>query len=63
MASRADVVKLIEDNGGEYSGSVTKRVTHVIVADPSASTQKIVKAVLLLLFLHLKTLHFAMIND
>ena len=41
---RAEVVALIKKNGGVFASSVTKAVTHIIVADPSDTTAKIVKA-------------------
>lgn len=41
---RPDIEKLITSNGGTFSSSVTKKVTHLIVADPTATTTKIEKA-------------------
>jgi len=41
---RDEVVEEIESAGATYSKTVTKKVTHLVVADPNANTAKIVKA-------------------
>lgn len=38
---RADVIKIIKENGGTYAASITKAVTHLIVADPDEDTKKL----------------------
>eukprot|EP01126_Amoeba_proteus_P055454 TRINITY_DN6887_c0_g3_i3.p1 TRINITY_DN6887_c0_g3~~TRINITY_DN6887_c0_g3_i3.p1 ORF type:complete len:1928 (-),score=499.26 TRINITY_DN6887_c0_g3_i3:166-5883(-) len=42
--TRADVMKLIRDNGGKCATSVTNSVTHILVADPNSCTGKIQQA-------------------
>jgi NAD-dependent DNA ligase len=41
---RNEVVQKILENGGNYASTVTRAVTHIIVADPDDSTAKIEKA-------------------
>jgi len=41
---REDLIKIINKNGGACATSITKAVTHVLVADLEGSSQKITKA-------------------
>jgi len=41
---RADIVAILKKHGGAHSNTITKAVTHLIVADPNAITAKITKA-------------------
>lgn len=41
---RADVINIIKNNGGNYAASMTKAVTHLIVADKNELSQKITSA-------------------
>ena len=41
---RATITSLITSNGGTFSTSYSKKVTHLMVADPTASTSKLTKA-------------------
>lgn len=41
---RTDYVKLIEDNGGTFASSVTKKVTHLVAAEPDGASEKLTKA-------------------
>jgi DNA ligase-1 len=41
---RDDVISVIKDNGGTFSASVNKKVTHLIVGDTNAITEKIKRA-------------------
>lgn len=41
---RADAIALIKKHGGTYATTVTKAVTHVVVADPNEDTSKINEA-------------------
>ncbi len=41
---REEVIKIIKENGGEYSATITKKTTHLVTNDPSADTAKLNKA-------------------
>ncbi|GAG83027.1 unnamed protein product, partial [marine sediment metagenome] len=41
---RNDIISLIEANGGRFSKSITRSVTHLVAADPDANTSKLNKA-------------------
>jgi BRCT domain type II-containing protein len=41
---RSNLIKWIEERGGVFSQSVTKKVTHLIVSDPNITSTKIQKA-------------------
>jgi DNA ligase-1 len=41
---RKSIVEIIENNGGTFSASVSKKVTHLICANPSESSTKLDKA-------------------
>jgi DNA ligase (NAD+) len=41
---RAEIIQAIEAGGGKFVSSVTKAVTHLLVADPGDTSEKIKKA-------------------
>src|SRR5207237_242606 len=42
--SRAELVHLVESNGGRVLSSVTKETTYLVIADPESTSTKAVKA-------------------
>jgi NAD-dependent DNA ligase len=36
-----EIIRLIKENGGTYSGSISKAVTHLVAADPEEDSKKL----------------------
>lgn len=47
LIRRDEVVEEIEAAGATYSKTVTKKVTHLVVADPNSTSQKVCHSVLI----------------